>query len=59
MIIKKYSSSPKDRLKSAKKYMKNSTPSKVPQLLLPNFTARFLTERKYLVNNLILKWKYL
>ena len=49
----KYSSSPKDILKSAKKIMKNSTKSKLPQLLLLNFLAKFLTERKYLMNNLI------
>ena len=30
-----------------KKIMKNSTPGKLPQLLL-NFYAKFLTERKYL-----------
>ena len=33
--------------------MKNSTPSKPPQLLLLNFLAKFLTERKYLMNTLI------
>ena len=33
----------KDILKSAKKIMKNSTPSKLPQLLLLNFLANFLT----------------
>ena len=36
-----------------KKFMKNSTPSKLPQLLLLNFVAKFLTERKYLMNTLI------
>ena len=36
-----------------KKFMKNSTPSKLPQLLLLNFLAKFLTERKYLMNTLI------
>ena len=33
----KYSSNPKDILKSAKIFMKNSTPSKLPRLLLLNF----------------------
>ena len=43
-----------------KKFMKNSTPSKLPQLLLLNFLAKFLTERKYLLNTLIfVKQKYL
>ena len=56
----KYSSNPKDILKSAKKVMKNSTPSKVPLLLLLNLLAKFLTERKYLMNTLILvRLKYL
>ena len=32
----KYCSIPKDILKSAKKVMKNSTPSELPQLLLLN-----------------------
>ena len=56
----KYSSNPKDILKSAKKVMKNSTPSKVPLLLLLNLLVKFLTERKYLMNTLILvRLKYL
>ena len=56
----KYSSNPKDILKSAKKVMKNSTPSKVPLLLLLNLLAKFLTERKYLMNILIIvRLKYL
>ena len=56
----KYSSNPKDILKSAKKVMKNSTPSKVPLLLLLNLLAKFLTERKYLMNTLIfVRLKYL
>ena len=43
-----------------KKFMKNSTPSKLPQLLLLNFLAKFLTERKYLMNTLIfVRQKYL
>ena len=37
-----------------KSFMKNSTPSKLPQLLLLNFLAKFLTERKYLMNTLVL-----
>ena len=47
-------------LKSGKKTMKNSTPSKLPQILLLNFLAKFLTERKYLMNTLIfVRQKYL
>ena len=43
-----------------KKIMKNSTPRKLPQLLLLNFLAKFLTERKYLMNALIfVRQKYL
>ena len=43
-----------------KKFIKNSTPSKVPQLQLLSFLAKFLTERKYLMNNLIfVRYKYL
>ena len=49
----KYPSNPKDILKSTKSFMKNSTPSKLAQLLLLNFLAKFLTERKYLMNTLI------
>ena len=33
-----------------KKIMKNSTPSKLPQLLILNLFAKFLTERKYLMS---------
>ena len=56
----KYSSNPKDILKSEKKIMKNSTPSKLPQLLLLNLFGKFLTERKYLMNTLIfVRLKYL
>ena len=56
----KYSSNTKEILKSAKKkFMKNSTPSKFPQLL-PDFFAKFLTERKYLMKTLIfVRQKYL
>ena len=50
----KYSSNPKDILKSEKKNkMKSSTPSELPQLLLLNLFRKFLTERKYLMNTLI------
>ena len=43
-----------------KKFIKNSTPRKLPQLLLLNFLAKFLTERKYLMNTLIfVRQKYL
>ena len=49
----KYSSNPKG-------IMKNSAPSKLPQLLLLNYLAKFLTERKYLMNTLIfVRRKYL
>ena len=34
-----------------KDFMKNSTPRKLPQLVLLNFLAKFLAERKYLMNN--------
>ena len=58
----KYSSNPKDILKSGKKKknMKSSTPSELSQLLLLNFFGQFLTERKYLMNILIfVRLKYL
>ena len=56
----KYPSNPKDILKFAKKIMKNSTPSKLLQLLLLNFVAKSLTEKKYLLNALIfVRRKYL
>ena len=56
----KYSSNPNDILKSAKNIMRNSTPSELPQLLLLNLFAKFLTERKYLMNTLIfVRLKYL
>ena len=56
----KYSSNPKDIVKSEKKIMKNSTPSELSQLLLLNFFGKFLTERKYLINILIfVRLKYL
>ena len=43
-----------------KKIIKNSTPSEFPQLLLLNLFGKFLTERKYLMNNLIfVRLKYL
>ena len=41
-------------LKSEKKEkMKNSIPSKLPQLLLLIFFGKFLTERKYLINTVM------
>ena len=53
----KYYSNPKDILNSAKK---NSTPSELPQLLPLNLFAKFVTERKHLVNTLIfVRLKYL
>ena len=56
----KYSSNPKDILKSTKTIMTNSAPSELPQLLLLNLFAKFLTERKYLMNTLIfVRLKYL
>ena len=56
----KYSSNPKDILKSEKKYMRNSTQSELPQLLLLNLLAKFLAERKHLMNSLIfVRLKYL
>ena len=56
----KYSSNPKDILKSEKKIMKNYTPSELPQLLLLNLFGKFLIERKYLMNTLIfVRLKYL
>ena len=43
-----------------KHFMKDSTPSKLQQLLLLNFLAKFLTDREYLMNTLIfLRHKYL
>ena len=35
-----------------KNFMKNSTPSKLAQLLQLNLLAKLLTERKYLMNTL-------
>ena len=56
----KYSSNPKDILKSAKKIMKNSTPSELSQLLLMILIRKFLTEGKYLMNTLIfVRLKYI
>ena len=49
----KHSSNPNDILKSAKKIMKNSTPSKLSQLLLLNSFAKCLTVRKYLMDTLL------
>ena len=46
----KCSSNRKDIFKSAKKIW-NSTPSELLQLLLLNLFAKFLLERKYLMNN--------
>ena len=51
----KYSSNPKNIFKSAKKFMKNLTLRRqLPNLLPLNFSAKFLTEKKYLMNNLTL-----
>ena len=49
----KYSSNPKGIIKSAKTFMKNFTPRiQLPKLLLLNFSAKFPTERKYIINDL-------
>ena len=56
----RYFSNSKDILKSTKKVMRNYTPGELPQLLLLNLFAKFLTERKYLINTLIFaRLKYL
>ena len=57
----KYSRNPSDIFKPAKKIMKHFTPMKqLPKRLLLNFLAKFLTERKYLMNNLtFVRRKYL
>ena len=57
----KYPSNPKDIVKSGnKKFMKNSTPSELPRLLLLNLFGKFLIERKYLMKTLIfVRLKYL
>ena len=59
----KYSSNPKDILKSEKKKKKRkkkSTPHELPELLLLNLLAKVLAERKYLINALIfVRLKYL
>ena len=52
----KYSSNLRAFLNLQKIFFKNSTPSKLPQLLLLNFLANFLTERKYFRNTLIFVW---
>ena len=52
---------PKDIFKSAKKIVKHFKPRRqLPKLLLLNVLAKFLTERKFLVNNLtFVRQKYL
>ena len=48
----KLSSNPTDILISAKKIVKNFIPkTQVPKLRLLDLLAKFLTERKYLINN--------
>ena len=48
----KYSSNPKDIFKSEKKIMKIDTLRRqLPKLLILNLLAKFLTEKKYLMNN--------
>ena len=43
----------KDISKSAINFMKNFTPRRqLPKLLLLSFLAKFLTERKYIINDL-------
>ena len=47
-------------LKKKKKTVENSTPRKLPQLLLLNLFGKFLTERKYLMNtSIFVRLKYL
>ena len=49
----KYYSHHKNILKSVKKFMKNFAPRRqLRKLLLLNFSANFLTDRKYLLNNI-------
>ena len=51
IIIKITLSNPKGIIKSAKNFTKNFTPRRqLPKLLLLNFLAKFLTERKYIMN---------
>ena len=54
-------SNPKDIIKSARNFMKSFTPRKqLPRLLPLNFLAKFLTERKYIMNDLsFVRQKYL
>ena len=54
-------SNPKDIVKSEKNFMKNFTPRRqLTKLLLLNFLSKFLTKRKYIMNNLsFVKQKYL
>ena len=51
---------PRAFLSQKKRIVKNSTPSKLPQLLLSSFLAKLLTERKHLMETLIfVRRKYL
>ena len=54
-------SNPKDIIKSTKNFMKNFTPRRqLQKLLLLNFLAKFLTERKCIMNDLsFVSQKYL
>ena len=53
MIIR-YSSNPKNIIKFTKTSMENSTPSKLPQLLLlTEFLRKTPNRKKYLMNTLI------
>ena len=46
-------SKPNNIIKSAKSFMKNFTPRRqLPELLLLNILAKFLTERKHIMNDL-------
>ena len=60
-INKKTLSNPKDIIKSAKNVTKKFTPRRqLPKLLLLNFLSKFLTERKYIINDLsFVRQKYL
>ena len=60
-INKKTFSNPKDIIKSAKNVTKKFKPRRqLPKLLLLNFLSKFLTERKYIINDLsFARQKYL
>ena len=59
MIIKQNAlTNPKDIIKPTKSLMRSFTQRRqVPKLLLLNFLAKFLTEKKYIMNDLSLRGK--